>query len=578
MNNTRGVLIGTIIGFLLLFNVSVNGQAPTAINGRTFQMTVSSGSFPFASSGSFRFLPAATDSRYAIVPLSGNIAAGSGTHTYTKLNASTGRLSLVDNDLGSLTANCTFTTPTSGTYSITSPAAPGSSQTGSFVMYSGTSLDTLVGTAITVSITSGAFPFAEFGTYRFRPNLTGNGYVVEALAGDTVGSTGTYSYTKNSTWTGLISFSDSVAGPGMSSHLSFDSATTGSVLLWQAGGTGYQTGLFFVTTLPAIGTHPSNLSKNVGATASFTVAATGSAPLSYQWRKGGQNIPNAIGTTYTIPSVQVGDAANYDVIVSNSAGSATSNPATLTVVVPPVISSHPTGANAVQGTTVNFGVTATGTAPLSYQWKKNGNDINGATLSTYSIPNVQSTDAGNYTARVSNAAGSATSNPATLAVIIPPAISSHPTGLTALQGATVEFGVSATGTAPLLYQWIKNGSDIGGATLSSYSISNVQGSDAGDYSVRVSNAAGPITSNPATLVVDLIATTPPAFASPSWDAATGFSATLQVEPQTRYRIQWTSAFTNWFDLDTIVPTGTSVQVNDPTAKTEPRLFYRAVSP
>ncbi len=457
-------------------------------------MTISNGTLPFASSGSFRFLPAGSDNRYAIVPISGNIATGSGTYTYTKLAANTARLSLVDNDVGSVTANCTFITATNGNYSLTSPAAPGSSQTGTFVMYSGTSPATLVGTAVTVSITSGAFPFADFGTYRFRPNLTGNGYAIEALAGDTINSTGTYSYTKNSTWTGLISFSDSVAGPGMNSHVSFDSATTGTVLLWQAGETGYQTGLFFVTTLPTISTHPSSLTRNVGASVSFTVAASGSAPLSYQWRKGGQNIPNATGTTYTIPSVQSGDAASYDVVVSNSGGSATSNPASLTVVVPPAISSHPAGTNAVQGVTVNFAVIATGTAPLSYQWMRNGDNINGATLSTYAIPSVQGSHAGNYTVRVSNAAGL------------------------------------------------------------------------------------PVISNPAALIVDLIATTPPSFGTRSWNSTTGFSATLQVEPQTRYRIQWSSNLTNWFDLNTIVPTSTSFQVSDPAAKTQPRLFYRAVSP
>src|SRR5690606_1059624 len=125
----------------------------------------------------------------------------------------------------------------------------------------------------------------------------------------------------------------------------------------------------------------------------------------------------------------------------------------------------------------------------------------------------------------------------------------------------------------------RNGNDINGATLPTYSIPSVQGSHAGNYTVRVNNAAGqPATSNPAELIVDLIATTPPTFGSQSWNSATGFSATLQVEPQTRYRIQWTSNFTNWFDLNTIVPTSTSFQVNDPAATAQPKLFYRAVSP
>jgi hypothetical protein len=118
METKRGTLLGTITGLLLLFSLPSQGQSPTAINGRTFHMTISNGTFPFASSGSFRFLPAGSDSRYAIAPISGNIDASSGTHTYTKLAANTARLSLLDNDLGSMTANCTFTSATSGTNGV----------------------------------------------------------------------------------------------------------------------------------------------------------------------------------------------------------------------------------------------------------------------------------------------------------------------------------------------------------------------------------------------------------------------------------------------------------------------------
>ena len=90
-----------------------NAQSPSTIGGRTIQLTISSGSFPFASSGSYRFLPSAVDNGYAIVPISGNVDPSTGTHTYTKTGANTAKLSLVDSDVGGLTANCTFTTPTS---------------------------------------------------------------------------------------------------------------------------------------------------------------------------------------------------------------------------------------------------------------------------------------------------------------------------------------------------------------------------------------------------------------------------------------------------------------------------------
>ncbi|MDG2213001.1 MAG: PQQ-binding-like beta-propeller repeat protein, partial [Verrucomicrobiota bacterium] len=108
---------------------------------------------------------------------------------------------------------------------------------------------------------------------------------------------------------------------------------------------------------------------------------------------------------------------NYHVVVGNPAGSqVTSSAATVTVIDPVVITSHPTDTNATVGGTVSFEVNATGTEPLSYQWQKNGVDINGSTAATLTLANVQGDANGTYRVVVSNSLTSTTSNGATLAV------------------------------------------------------------------------------------------------------------------------------------------------------------------
>lgn len=89
-----------------------------------------------------------------------------------------------------------------------------------------------------------------------------------------------------------------------------------------------------VQTAPVITSSPSSQSLVAGSDATFTVTATGTDPLSYQWRKNTQNITGATTASYTIVGVQTTDAASYDVVVSNMAGTATSSAATLTVTLP----------------------------------------------------------------------------------------------------------------------------------------------------------------------------------------------------------------------------------------------------
>ncbi len=258
-----------------------------------------------------------------------------------------------------------------------------------------------------------------------------------------------------------------------------------------------------VNVPPSVTTQPANSTVTQGQGASFSVVAAGTAPLSYQWTLNGANISGATDTIYNIASAQPADAGNYTVIITNVAGTVTSATATLTVNIPPSITTQPANQTVTQGQSATFSVAATGTAPLGYQWTFNGGNISGATASSYTDVSAQPADAGNYAVVVSNVAGSATSANATLTVNVPPSITTPPSSSTVLQGQPASFSVVAAGTAPLSYQWTLNSANIAGATTSAYNIASAQSTDAGTYAVIVTNVAGTVTSATATLTVNI---------------------------------------------------------------------------
>ena len=172
---------------------------------------------------------------------------------------------------------------------------------------------------------------------------------------------------------------------------------------------------------PYITTQPMNQTVTAGQTATFTVVARGTAPLSYQWQKNSANIAGATSSSYTTPATTTADSAStFDVIVSNSAGMVTSNAATLTVnasAVAPTITTQPANQTVTAGQTATFSVVASGTAPLSYQWQKNSANIAGATSSSCTTAAATTAESGStFDVIVSNSAGTVTSNAATLTV------------------------------------------------------------------------------------------------------------------------------------------------------------------
>ena len=265
---------------------------------------------------------------------------------------------------------------------------------------------------------------------------------------------------------------------------------------------------------PAFTSLPGNQTVNAGQTATFSVSASGTAPINYQWKKNGSNITGANSSTYTTPITTDTDSGTvYAVTVFNSAGGVTSSDATLTVLAAPIISIQPASQTVTAGQTVSFGVVATGTGVLSYQWKKNGNNINGATSNSYTTPATVVADSGAvFTVFISNTIGSITSSNATVTVNpapVAPAITAQPGSLSVTAGQTASFSVTASGTAPLSYQWRKNGSNIPGANSSSYTTPVTSSADNGGvYSVTVSNSGGIVNSSGATLSVSSANATP----------------------------------------------------------------------
>src|SRR5207247_2186658 len=153
-----------------------------------------------------------------------------------------------------------------------------------------------------------------------------------------------------------------------------------------------------VNVAPAITTPPASQTVTAPATATFSVVASGTAPLSYQWQKNSVNIAGATGSSYTTPATTTGDSGStFRVVVSNVAGSATSSAATLTVnaaAVAPTITTPPVSQTVTAPATATFSVVASGTAPLSYQWQKNSVNISGATSASYTTPATTTGDSG----------------------------------------------------------------------------------------------------------------------------------------------------------------------------------------
>jgi uncharacterized repeat protein (TIGR02543 family) len=166
---------------------------------------------------------------------------------------------------------------------------------------------------------------------------------------------------------------------------------------------------------PSILVAPASVIAATGETASFTVVASGNSPMSYQWLRNGEALSagsrfsGVTGSTLAISALTTNDAGAYTVVVTSPGGSQSSIPANLTVIAVPQIKSGPANQTVTAGQMAMFQVEATG-LQLSYQWMKGSSPIRGATGEMLHIENATAADAGTYTVRVSNRAGTATAS------------------------------------------------------------------------------------------------------------------------------------------------------------------------
>lgn len=260
---------------------------------------------------------------------------------------------------------------------------------------------------------------------------------------------------------------------------------------------------------PTVVTQPSAATVTAGNTATFAVGVDGTGPFTFQWRRDGANIVGATSAVITLNNVALPNAGAYSVVVSNSAGTIVSSNAILSVAegsgaLPPGITTQPATLIIPAGGSGFMAVGATGSGPLSYQWSFNGTAIPGATLPVLSLTSVSGANVGNYTVTVTNSLASATSQVASVILLGAPAITQQPAAVTAVEGSTATFNVTADGSA-LRYQWLLNGQFISGADQASYTTPMLVSANSGAvYSVIVYNSAGLVASQSAVLTVNVV--------------------------------------------------------------------------
>jgi hypothetical protein len=288
---------------------------------------------------------------------------------------------------------------------------------------------------------------------------------------------------------------------------------------------------------PVITQQPADQSVTAGTNATFNVVAAGG--VTYQWQSlvngNWSAIPGATATSYSVSNATQGlSGTQYRVLVSAGSAVVVSSPATLTVtvvVIPPAITVQPASQTVTEPGVATFNVTATGSAPLTYLWRRRDGTtyttVAGATGATYvTPPTARASDNGaGFFVIVSNSAGSATSLEVTLTVDpapLAPAFTTHPVSVAVTEPATATFSVAVTGTPTPTLQWqyssnggfdwfdIGNGPGDGtGATTTTYTTPpTTTAMSPRVYRAVATNSAGSIFSNPGWLVVDVAPVAP----------------------------------------------------------------------
>jgi hypothetical protein len=267
----------------------------------------------------------------------------------------------------------------------------------------------------------------------------------------------------------------------------------------QAGGASE----WYIYTTPAAGTlHVDTegstfntllgLYTNAGATVSFSNLMEQGCGYTTNFQLDGQ------------PSIDLPVAAGvrFYIVVDGYQGESGTVRLNIGLGAPPQILTQPQSRPAVPGGSATFSVVAVGTTNFSYQWQFDDANVAGATASSFTLSNAQNSSIGGYRVTVSNVVGMVTSAPALLTLQSSPFIFGQPSNQSVNLGQKAVFGVAAGGVAPLTYQWYLNGAPLAKATAAALVLASVKYSDAGTYTVRVTNSLGAIASAPALLTVN----------------------------------------------------------------------------
>jgi hypothetical protein len=270
---------------------------------------------------------------------------------------------------------------------------------------------------------------------------------------------------------------------------------------------------------PAITANPTSQTVVAGNVATFTASASGNPAPTAQWQvstDSGATFNNVAGATSPTLSFTAAFAQNgnqYRAVFTNSLGNITSTAATLTVNVPPAITTNPSSQTVTAGSVASFAAGASGTPAPTVQWQVSTDggltftNIAGATSTTFSFTTTAGQNGNQYRAVFTNAAGSVTSSAATLNVNSAPAITQQPTNQTVGAGATATFTASASGNPAPTVQWQVSTdggatfTNVGGATSTTLSFTAASGQNGNQFHAVFTNSLGNITSSAATLTV-----------------------------------------------------------------------------
>ncbi len=255
---------------------------------------------------------------------------------------------------------------------------------------------------------------------------------------------------------------------------------------------------------PAVTSAPHDVVSVVGGTATFSVVATGAPEPTYPWMRDGEPLadgPGIQGSTTSelvLSDLTAARSGRYTVVITNAAGVAELD-AELVVHTPPAIVSGPGPESRAiaAGSSVTFEVVASGDPEPAYQWLHDGVELTGETNATLVLGPVASAHAGDYTVRVTNAAGSTTSPVSALVVGTGASITTQPSGALVAVGGETTLHVEAVGDPEPEFQWLRNGEEIPDATDAALTLSNIGPDQTGTYTVRVSNLFATVVSAPA---------------------------------------------------------------------------------